>query len=85
MIPKWLYYFNHYLMLVSLGLLLLLIVLELLILPFWKHMSYEFIAGSYTFVCWAFPILLVLFIVSSGVVVNGFSQHRIERKDKKEN
>ena len=85
MIPKWLYNFNHYLMLVSLGLLLLTLALALIIAPFGKFLSDEMIDWIYNFLCWGGPIMLALFIVSSGVVVNGFSQHRIERKDKKEN
>lgn len=79
--PDGLYIFNHYLMLGSLGALVVLIVLGLLTLPFLKHFSYETLDWLCTFSGWAFPVLLAVFTLSSGVVVNGFSQHRIKRTD----
>ena len=81
MTPKWLYVFNHYLMLVSVGLLLIVIAIGLVLWPFMKLASYEFICWWCGFLGWALPILFALFCISSGVVVSDFSRHRITKKD----
>ena len=80
MMPKWLYVFNHWLMVVSFIALIAIILLEFLTMPFWETMpdeTFGIITGIFT---WGWPVLLPLFIVSSGVVVSGFAEHRIDRK-----
>ena len=80
MIPKRLYIFNHYLMLGSLGLFVLIIVLEIVTMPFWRFFSIELLTVMEKIVSWGVPSLLALFAASSAVVVNGFSEHRIDKK-----
>ena len=80
MIPKWLYNFNHYLMLVSLGLYLLITVSGLITMPFMKSFSRRFIEWLSRFYGWALPCLLAIVVLSSAVVLCGFSKHRIELK-----
>lgn len=84
MTPKWLYVFNHYLMVVSLVGLIAIVLLEFGTMPFWKTFSdatFNAVTGIFN---WGFPILLALFVVSSGVVVSDFAKHRIEIKPKGE-
>ncbi len=82
MIPKWLYKFNHHLMIASLGLLALWIIVGLLLLPFMQSFPYEVVCWMCDVNGWAYPILLALFVISSAVVVAGFAEHRTERKEK---
>lgn len=83
MITKWFYIFNHYLMLISLGALLFLIVAGFALMPFMNLFSYDFICLEYDILKWGLPIALAFFTVSSSIVASGFSQHRIEIQDKK--
>lgn len=62
-------------MLVSLGLFLLISLVSLISLPFWKHFSYETLCWIRDFYKWSFPIILGLFVVSSGVFVSNFKYH----------
>lgn len=78
--PNGLYEFNHKLMLISLTLLLLVIAICFIILPFGKIISFEFLEWWCEFIGWAFPILFVLFLISSGVFVNGFVEHRCKKE-----
>lgn len=81
LIPNWLYNFNHWLMLISLGAFLFIIAIELLMLPFLNYFSLRFTLFLETFDAWAFPSLLALFAVSSGVFVSGFADHKCTRED----
>ena len=80
MIPKWFYYFNHYLMLGSLGLFVLIVVLVIVTMPFWRFFSLGLLIVIEKIVTWGVPTLLILFAASSAIVVNGFAEHRIDRK-----
>lgn len=82
MIPKWLYNCNLYLMITSLGLYLLIAVASIVAVPFMKSFARGFIEWLCRFYGWAFPILLSLFVLSSAVVLVGFSKYRMERKEK---
>ena len=84
MIPKWFYKFNHYAMLVCLGILLLMIAFGLLCLPFLSVFSYRFVCWMGDLFCWAFPIILAIFAATSGVVVSGASEHKIKWRIKDE-
>ena len=79
MVPKWFYFFNHYLMVGSLGALLLLILAGLVGLPFLNTMPYGLLCWWCKFFGWAFPGALALFAASSGVVNKGFIKHRTQR------
>ena len=84
MIPKWLYNFNHYLMIASLALYLLTVVASVVAMPFMKSFSREFVEWLTRFYGWTFPSLLAVFALSSAVYVCGFSKHRIKREDEEE-
>lgn len=85
MYPKWLYCFNHYLMLVSLGGLVLLTIVGLASLFFVQTMPMPMLEWWCDFFGWTYTILFVLLVVSSGVFVKGFSKHRLViKKDEEE-
>ena len=76
--PKGLYGFNHYLMLVSLAVFLLWTMFCVVLLPFMKTISMDFLDWILDMCGWVYPITLAVFAVSSGVFVNGFAEHRME-------
>lgn len=76
--PEWLYDLNHGLMIVSLFLILLLMAVTVIVLPLGKIISFEFLEWWDEVLTLGFPILLVLLIISSGVFVNGFVEHRVK-------
>ena len=71
-------------MLISLGLFVLWSVFCLVLFPFWKTLPFDLLKWIADACGWIYPGLLALFAVSSGVVVDGFAQHRIKREDKEE-
>ena len=62
MIPKWFYYFNHYLMLGSLGLFALIVVLVIVTMPFWRFFSLGLLIVIEKIVTWGVPTLLILLL-----------------------
>ena len=84
MTPKWLFNFNRWLMVISLIAFLAVSLVELVMIPFLKRCSYEFVCFLCDFNGWFYPISLALIIVSSGVYVQGFCEYMTVRKKKNE-
>lgn len=80
MIPRWFYTFNQWLMIVSLALLGLLILAGLVSLPFLDSLPLGFLRWWAPVMSWGLPGLIALFAASSGIVVNGFIEHRTVRE-----
>lgn len=79
--PKWLYNFNHWLMLISLGFLIFMLVFGFLIfLPFNKFFSDGFVFWLDDVFVWAAATALALFAASSKIYVDGFADYKIEIK-----
>lgn len=73
------YLFNHYLMLVSIGLFLLICIVSVFCLIFSNWFSRDFWEWLEKFVSWAFPILLAIIALSSKLALDGFLQHQVKR------
>ncbi len=78
------YLFNHYLMLVSLAVWALWSLFMIIMLPFMKTISMDFLDWIGDMCGWVYPITLAVFAVSSGFARDGFIKYRLKREWEKE-
>lgn len=84
MMPKRLFNANNWLMIVSIGLLVLCIVWEILMLPFLKFCSDEFLDFFESFSLTAPPVLLGVYAASAKLFEQGFIEHKCTREKSEE-
>lgn len=87
MIPKKFFNANNWLMIISLGLLVLILAVEILMLPFLKFCSDEFLDFFESFSLTAPPVLLGVYAASAKFFEQGFIEHKCtkEKPEEKQN
>lgn len=74
------YLFNHYLMLASIAVFVLWSVFCIVLMPFMKNLSLDFLRWLSKGCGWVYPITLAVFAVSSSVAKDGFMKFRVKRE-----
>lgn len=84
MIPKKFFNANNWLMIISLGLLVLILAVEILMLPFLKFFPIEFLDFIEKFTLCAPPILIGIYAASAKFFEQGFIEHKCTREKPEE-